>query len=102
MRERIRYARDLAAALLRAEGKEDDAQRILNGQGDDYPEVKLASSAVAANLDRVARLERALRCYADPTFWDEENPDAALALHDRGEIARAALKGRELFDQHRD
>lgn len=36
-----------------------------------------------------ARLRAALEWYADPSSWEQENPEQ----YDRGECARAALKG---------
>lgn len=100
--EALAQARMLAADFLRARGKGTDAEIIDAGGGDDFPEVMLARSVVISMADRVRQLERALRCYADPTFWDDDDPFASLAYHDRGEIAKDALRGREAFARHRD
>lgn len=95
MPETIESARHIAADLLTASGRTVDAQIVLRG-----------STASSAHVERAvvqtAILQRALRCYADVTFWDAECPEASLAFHDRGEIARAALVGKELYGQHRD
>lgn len=98
----IEQARVVAASFLRAKGCEADARTVLSGGGDDFPEVRLALAAASSERETVTRLERALHCYADPTFWDVDAPEASLAFYDRGEIARAALAGKELFASHRD
>lgn len=98
----IERARMIAASFLDARGQQHDAQAIRTGGGDDFAEVQIALSAVRDMLDRTTRLEAALATYADPGFWDPLLPEAALAFHDNGEIARAALAGKELFAIHRD
>lgn len=98
----IDKARRIAAELLIAKGRGDDARIVASGGGDDFAEVQIARCVTEATHAEVARLERALRCYADPSFWDAECPEASLAFHDEGEIARSALTGKELYAQHRD
>ncbi len=95
-------ARRTAAAFLISAGRLDDAGVVSNGGGDDYVEVRVALHIVGATAERVGRLERALACYADQTFWDGDIPEASLAYHDGGEIARSALNGKELYALHRD
>lgn len=98
----IALARQVAAAYLDGLGRSNDARIVTNGGGDDFPEVRIALAAGQAAQRRAALLERALRCYADPSFWDAEGADASLAHHDLGEIARSALLGKEHYAQHRD
>jgi hypothetical protein len=98
----IEEARRIAAGLLERGGRAGDARLVAAGAADDFGEVRVALAALQRGHARSALLERALRCYADPTFWDDEMPEASLAFHDRGAIARSALAGRELFAQHRD
>lgn len=95
-------ARRVAAEHLGQAGRTADAAIVARGGGDDFTEVILARRAASSTSDRADRLERALRCYADESFWEELGENAALAAHDRGEIARAALAGRELYALHRD
>lgn len=95
-------ARQAAAAVLADIGRAADAEIVARGQGDDFLEVRTALRAVEQAHRRLALLERALHCYADPDFWDAEPCEAMLAYHDRGYIARAALRGRDGFAQHRD
>jgi hypothetical protein len=95
-------ARRIASELLVAKGRVNDARIVASGGGDDFAEVQIARSITEAAFANVARLERALRCYADPTFWEAECPETSLAFHDAGEIARSALVGKELYAQHRD
>jgi Icc-related predicted phosphoesterase len=102
MPKAIESARHIAADLLTASGRIIDADIVLKGGGDDFGEVQVALQAVECAVNRTAILERALHCYADVTFWDAECPEASLAFHDQGEIARAALVGKELYEQHRD
>ncbi|WP_019834376.1 hypothetical protein [Sphingomonas sp. PR090111-T3T-6A] len=98
----IRKARKAAASYLAAQGKAVDAEIVRKGGGDDFPEVAIAVALLRQDGDELGRYERALRSYADPGFWDAEIAEAALAYHDQGLIARAALDGRELFAMHRD
>lgn len=98
----LKSARQIAASLLAADGRLTDARIVAAGEGDDFNEVRLAMRITKTAANHAARLERALRCYADATFWDADCPEASLAFHDQGEIARSALIGRELYAQHRD
>lgn len=102
MRTTVADARRIAAAYLADVGRTADARAVNDGAGDDYVEVRVALHAIATMTQRVGRAERALACYADPTFWDGDVPDASLAFHDSGEIARSALAGKELYALHRD
>lgn len=95
-------ARRAAAAYLLNVGRSDDARVVNSGGGDDFVEVRVALQAMGATMERLRRLERALGCYADQTFWDGDVPEASLAFHDEGEIARSALNGKELYALHRD
>lgn len=107
MRTLLPDARRIAASYLTATGRPDDARMVIEGKGDDFVEVRVALQALgdAAAGDtaaRVGRLERALACYADASFWDADCAEASLAFHDRGDIARSALAGKELYAVHRD
>ena len=94
-------ARELAAIVLRASGRADLAEVALRGQGDDFPEVRGALTALAKFADCSFRFEEALQLYSEESFWDDDLPGGALAMHDRGEIARNVLAGRRPFF-HRD
>ncbi|OAN66740.1 hypothetical protein A7X12_10730 [Sphingomonas sp. TDK1] len=102
MFSQLEFARQAAAAVLAETGRAAEADMVVRGQGDDFLEVRTALLAVQRAGSRVALLERALHCYADPDFWDAEPCEAMLAYHDRGDVARAALRGRDGFAQHRD
>ena len=102
MRTSLLEARRAAAAYLVSVGRSDDARVVSNGGGDDFLEVRVALQAIGATVEQVGRLERALACYADQTFWDGDIPEASLAFHDGGDIARSALNGKELYALHRD
>lgn len=95
-------ARDLAATVLLDQGKNVDAGIIRQGGGDDFPEVRLALALYRASRAQLQRYEHALRTYADASFWDAAIPEATLAYHDQGTVARAALDGKDLFQLHRD
>jgi hypothetical protein len=95
-------ARAIVAAYFEAHGDPVQARIVRNGGGDDFPEVQVALLAQTAQQDELARYRRALALYADADFWDGDIPETTWALHDRGETARLALAGRELFDLHRD
>jgi hypothetical protein len=95
-------ARHIAAQYLDSIGRIIDAKIVSDGGGDDFLEVVIALRSIKAMSIQTTRLRRALDCYADPTFWDDESSEVSLAFHDRGEIARAALIGKELYEQHRD
>jgi hypothetical protein len=98
----IAEARSIAAAYLADRGLDSQAGIVRAGGGDDFPEVEVALLAIRSMLQRLDRYGRALNVYADADFWDGEFPDAALAFHDHGMVARAVLAGRELFEIHRD
>lgn len=102
MKHPIEAARLAAAAWLESRGRTSDAAIVRQGGGDDFAEVQAALWALAASAGKLRRLERALQCYADESFWEAPAHSACLAAHDAGEIARAALDGRELFGLHRD
>ena len=95
-------ARALAADILTQRGQGSDARIVRQGGGDDFPEVRLAMALHQALAPRLRRYERALQTYADGAFWDADIAEATLAYHDRGDVARAALAGKELFALHRD
>jgi hypothetical protein len=95
-------ARIAAAEALTRAGRSADAAMVRSGRADDFPEVQAAQFALTDLSARTARLERALRCYADETFWEAHLNSEPLAVHDNGDIARAALLGKESFQQHRD
>lgn len=95
-------ARLLAADVLARRGQDADAGIVRRGGGDDFPEVQLALALQKTHMAQLRRYERALRTYADATFWEGEMAEAALAYHDQGDVARAALDGKELFALHRD
>lgn len=95
-------ARGVAADYLELRGLAAAARTVRAGGGDDFPEVEIAVLAQRALMARIDRYQRALGNYADDSFWDGEIEEATLAFHDRGEIARAALAGRDGFDLHRD
>lgn len=95
-------ARALAAELLTQRGQETDAGIVRQGGGDDFPEVRLAMALHKVFAPQLQRYERALQTYADDTFWEADIAEAALAYHDQGAVARAALDGKELFALHRD
>lgn len=100
--DHVAAARRAAADVLERSGRHLDSGIVRRGGGDDFAEVQAALKAVSAASAQVARLERALRCYADETFWEAVAHGDSLAAHDAGEIARAALSGKEMFQQHRD
>jgi hypothetical protein len=102
MRTSISEARLIAAAYLDSAGRRDGARAVSDGKGDDYTQARVARQAMSAAAERIGCLERALGCYADRTFWEAEFPEASLAFHDGGEIARSALNGKELYALHRD
>ncbi|RYE96631.1 MAG: hypothetical protein EOO77_40605 [Oxalobacteraceae bacterium] len=95
-------ASQVAARYLSDNGSVEDAYVVGSGRGDDYVEVRVALRALQDVATRLGRIERALACYADPTFWEADCADASLAFHDAGEVARAALAGKELYALHRD
>lgn len=89
--------RAIVCAHFRERGRDDMARMITAGHGDDFPEMDVALR-VAKNLSRtLERFERALAAYADEEFWGEGNCYAALAFHDQGIIARAALAGEDVL-----
>lgn len=102
MSKAIENARRIAAEFLTASGRRADAHVVIQSGGDDFAEVQLALLTLGQFGERTAILERALQCYADPTFWNGDQPEASLAFHDQGEIAQAALAGKESYGQHRD
>lgn len=99
--EALGNAREFAATFLDGMRRSDLAAMIRAGAGDDFPEVQLAEALLQGHVDRVDRLEQALRLYADADFWDEETSGGSLASHDRGTMAINALAGRPAF-YHRD
>ncbi|WP_417611998.1 hypothetical protein [Parasphingorhabdus sp.] len=94
-------ARDIAATTLRATGRPDLAKMVLNGSGDDLPEVSATTAALTELHKGHDLLKQALQFYADESCWDDELPGGPLTMHDRGEIARAVLAGKDPF-HHRD
>ncbi|HEV7287879.1 hypothetical protein [Sphingomonas sp.] len=94
--------RALAAQALKNRGRAADAAIVSSGGGDDFPEVEVARLALTASHADRLRLELALRFYAEAEHWDSDVPDASLAVFDRGEVARAALQGRDQLGSHRD
>jgi hypothetical protein len=95
-------ARSVAAHFLEAHGQDAQARIVRAGAGDDFPEVQVALLTLESLTRKLERYGRALGSYAAADFWEAECPEAALAFHDRGEVARAALAGRELFELHLD
>lgn len=98
----VAEAREWAAAIHHDAGRGDMVRMIRSGLGDDFPEVKVALLARTAMLREVARYRIALGVYADDGFWDADVPEASLAFHDGGEIAKAALAGLDLQDLLRE
>ncbi len=98
----VEQVRALAAKVLSARGRTADAAIVISGGGDDFPEVGVARLALDASQAHRLRLELALRFYAEPEHWDSEVPDGSLASLDRGDVARAALQGRDQLGSHRD
>ncbi|MCP3733205.1 hypothetical protein M9978_22635 [Sphingomonas sp. MG17] len=98
----IGSARALAARALMAEGRNAEADIVLSGGGDDFPEVQVARLALDTIGDHHQRLELALAFYAEPDHWDSDVPDGSLASLDRGEVARSALRGKDQLGSHRD
>jgi len=99
--ELIDTARNIVAITLRASGREDLAKMMLQGAGDDLPELSATVAALTDLYGQHARLKQALQFYADESCWDDDLPGGALTMHDRGEVARNALLGRDIF-RHRD
>lgn len=97
----VAAAREIAASVFNATSREDLADMVLSGKGDDFPEVTAILAGLGELSARSQILEDALRVYADPEFWDDELPGGSLAHHDGGEAARNALSGRRPFF-HRD
>ena len=93
----ITRARAFAAEVLAAGARDDLAEIVRRGGGDDFPEVTAAIAVLGGLSDRLRQHAEALRVYADPDFWDDDLPGGPLAHHDRGEIARNALAGRRPF-----
>ncbi|PXA84830.1 hypothetical protein DMC47_39435 [Nostoc sp. 3335mG] len=98
----VAEAREWAASVHDGAGHDDMARAIRSGGGDDFFEVKVALLARSAMLQQVTRYKIALGVYADDSFWDAEIPEASLAFHDGGEVARAALAGLDLQDLLRE
>lgn len=94
-------ARVLVAEMFGAMRRTDLAALVAAGEGDDFPEVVTAAALLEQYTTGAAGQVDALRHYADPDFWDEATPGGALAVHDRGEMARNVLRGRPAFF-HRD
>lgn len=98
----LQLGRALVVDHLQKAGRSADARIVASGGGDDFAEVTVAVAAFRAASERADRLERALRCYADDGFWDDQANGTSLAFYDQGEVARAALLGKELYNVHRD
>lgn len=98
----IETARQIAADWLQSNGKLDDAGIVARGQGDDFPEVRVALATLTKTAGDLEIQRRALHCYADPTFWESDLAGGSLAFHDHGEIAQGALDGKEMYALHRD
>lgn len=101
MANQLGDARRVAADLLDRMDRPQDAAIVRAGGGDDFVEVRAALAALSTVATRLRHWEQALRCYADTSFWEGDGHNACLALHDAGDMARAALAGRALF-HHRD
>ena len=97
----IIIARDVAATTLLASGRPDLAKIVLSGSGDDLPEVSATAVALTELDADHDLLKQALQFYADESCWDDDLPGGALTMHDRGEIARTVLAGKDPFC-HRD
>lgn len=102
MTSALDQARSIAATYLESGGHGAQACVVRTGGGDDFIEVKIALLALLAVRGEQQRYRQALANYADAEFWEAELPEATLAFHDRGEIARLAIAGRDLLDPHRD
>jgi hypothetical protein len=98
----ITEAREWAASVHDDGGSKNVAAIIRSGRGDDFSEVKVALLARTAMLQQITRYRIALDVYADEGFWNAEIPEASLAFHDIGEVARAALAGLDLQDLLRE
>lgn len=94
-------ARQLAASCFAALDRPDLARLVLDGDGDDFAETKMAMAMLQSVSGQLVRYEHALRQYADESFWDTSASGGALALHDGGEMARNVLAGKPAF-YHRD
>jgi len=92
-------AREIAATVMEARGRGEDAKIIRSGSGDDFAEVAIASAAIASNRELLGRLDRAVRYYADPELWDEGAAGFSLAYYDQGLIARATLAGKDILTE---
>ncbi|MGF7154320.1 hypothetical protein [Novosphingobium gossypii] len=90
-------ARQVAAAHFQDAGRDDLARMILAGDLDDLPELAIASRALRDLAPMIERFERALAAYADEDFWGDGECYSALAFHDQGKIARAALSGEDIL-----
>lgn len=88
-------ARQLAAAHFEDAGRDDLARMVLIGKGDDLPELAIALRALRDLAPKIERFERALAAYADEEFWGDGECYSALAFHDQGKVARAALAGED-------
>jgi hypothetical protein len=97
----IAQAREAVARYFTDLDRPDLSRLVLDGDGDDFPEMQMAASLLGTQSQRIARYEDALGQYADPGFWDEGTPGGPLALHDIGEMARNVLAGKSAFF-HRD
>jgi len=97
----IKRARGVAAGYFDELKRHDLSRVVLDGSGDDLPEVQMVANLLSGEAERLLRYETALKQYADPEFWDDAMPGGALAMHDSGEMARNVLAGRTAFF-HRD
>lgn len=100
-REALHDARAFVEALFQSLRRGDLAMLVAAGEGDDFPEVRIAAGLLEDRSRRLATQENALRQYADPGFWEDDAPGGSLASHDRGEMAANVLAGRPAFF-HRD
>lgn len=96
-RATIADARRFVAVFFQGLRRTDLAEIVLAGGGDDFPEVQAAVALIEDDRARHAERERALRLYAGADFWDDTLPGGSLAWHDRGEMARNVLSGRDAF-----
>ena len=99
--EAVEQARAFAAEVLVADAREDLAEIVRRGGGDDFPRGRGSLRRPGRLSDRLRQHAEALRVYADPDFWEDDLPGGPLACHDKGEIARNVLAGRRPF-HHRD
>jgi hypothetical protein len=102
MRSLLEKARAIASDFWEEQGQTAQAAIVRSGGGDDFPEVRVAMLALRSCQTSIERYRHALSNYAEDDFGDAEIPETTLAFHDRGELARLTLEGRDPLYPHRD